>query len=219
MIDIRDIYQRWIYIIDKYGDPSFTDLEFSTHFNNSSYLVFLESFNSQRQRQQLGTLQYAFEMSETDADKWRTLVKPLTLNTNAQGIIQVSAIEAAFPGRQLFHLSCKQVNGRYARYVRQNDYGRMVQNQFVEPSEDFPIVRQFGDYFKFEPVGVKPVEMVCVLYPNEVLLDNDNPANNINADLTWSAVMDVLLKMGQIAGIQIREQQLYQETGEQESKL
>lgn len=219
MVDIQEIYSRWIYIIDKYGDPSFTDVEFSTHFNNASLMVFLESFNSQRQRQPGGQLLYAFEMSETDADKWHTLVKPLTLSTDAQGKIQVATIEAAFPERNLFHLSCKQVNGRYARYVRQNDYGRIVQNQFLEPSAEFPTVRQFGDYFQFEPVGVKSVNLVCVLYPNKVNLDFNDPANNVNADLTWSAVMDVLLKMGQLAGIQIREQQLYQETGEQEGQL
>jgi hypothetical protein len=194
-------------------------VEFSTHFNNAQNLVFLETFNSSRQRGQQGVLQYAFEMSETDADKWRTLVKPLTINTDGTGKLTLAAIQAQFPNRDLFHLSSKQIDGKMAVYVRHNDYSRWLENGFLKFSATAPWVRIFDDFYQFYPQQQGVATLTCVLYPRPVNLDFTVPANNVDADLTWSAVMDILFKVGQLAGIQIREAQFYEMTKDQESKL
>ena len=219
MIPVTDIYKRFIYIVDKFGDPSFTDVEFSTHWNNAQDLVFLETFNSSRQRGQDGKLQYAFEMSETDADKWRSLVKPLTINTDNTGKLTLADIETALGDRKVFHLSAKQFGGKMAVYVRHNDYSRWLENGFLKFNATAPWVRIFDDHYQFYPQQQGEATLACVLYPRPVVLDFEQPSNNVDVDLTWSAAMDVLFKTCQMAGIQIREAQFYEMTKDQESKL
>jgi hypothetical protein len=70
---IAEIYTRFVNtLIDKFGDASIEDFEFTETFNRASLAVLSDQFNNKNKRGENGTLPYAFEMSQTDLHKWHT---------------------------------------------------------------------------------------------------------------------------------------------------
>ena len=63
---------------------------------------------------------------------------------------------------------------------------------------------------------MRDVQITAIKYPNELVLDFDNPANNKDTDLTDSAIDEVLWRMASAYGVQIRDQQLTVDSLQQE---
>lgn len=215
------VYNRFLVIIDRAGDPSIEDYEFTEQFNLSNLSVFKDRFGNDRLRDQSGNSQYAWEMSDTDTVKWQPLIVEETLNTNANGNVTISDIETKVQGK-IYHIKFarKDTNGefRYCRFVRQNDSGIQYQNSFKKYSDKFPTWQGFKDYYQIFPNGESVLKFVVIKYPDELVLDFNNPANNKPTNMTDSVIDEVLWRMAAQYGIQIREQQLVDNATAQEMK-
>ncbi len=60
------------------------------------------------------------------------------------------------------------------------------------------------------------VSYTAIKYPQEIVLDFAEPDNDVGTDLTDDAIDEVLWRMAAQYGIQIREQQLTQDSLQQE---
>jgi len=213
------VYNRFCVLIDRAGDPSIEGFEFTQQYNVAALSVFKHRFGNDYLRGNDGEIPFAWEMSDTDTVKWQPLIKFADAQTDANGKITVSAIETLIGGK-IYHIRFdrKDLTGdyRYCRFVRHNDYGIQRLNDFKQPRELFPIWRGFDTYFQIEPKAQLDIQLTAIKYPNELVLDFDNPANNRDTDLTDSAIDEVLWRMAAQYGVQIREQQLVQDSSQQE---
>ena len=215
------VYKRFNTIIDRAGDTSIEDWEFTEQYNLAALSVFKDRFGNDNMRNQDGDLQYAWEMTDTDTVKWQPLIKVGVLPSDASGKITNTAIETAISGK-IYHVSLSRKNDtgvfRYCRFVRNNDIGIQAQNVFKKPSDKYPIWSGVVGYFQVSPTGVRDIQFTVIKYPNELVLDFDNPTNDKPTDLTDSAIDEVLWRMAAQYGIQIREQELVQNSTMQEKQ-
>lgn len=213
------LYDRFNVIVDRAGDPSITDKEFTQQYNLSALSVFKNRFGNDNFRDAQSNVPFAWEMSDTDTVKWQPLIKSTTSTTDANGKITNTAIETLIDGK-IYHIRFdrKDLLGeyRYCRFVRHNDYGIQRQNEFKQPKELYPIWRGFDTYFQIEPKAQRDITITAIKYPSEIVLDFTNPANDKPTDLTDSAIDEVLWRMASQYGVQIREQQLTQDSLQQE---
>lgn len=213
------LYNRFNVIVDRAGDPSITDTEFTQGYNLNALSVFKNRFGNDNLRNQQGGVPFAWEMSDTDTVKWQPLIKSNTATTDINGKIDNSAIEALIEGK-IYHIRFDRKNSlgdfRYCRFVRHNDYGIQQQNDFKKGSEMFPIWRGFDTYFQVEPKAVRDIVITAIKYPKEIVLDFTDPLNNVDTDLTDSAIDEVLWRMASQYGVSIRDQQLTQDSLQQE---
>lgn len=213
------VYNRFNVLIDRAGDPSITDVEFTEQYNLNALSVFKNRFGNDNLRNENGNIPFAWEMSDTDTVKWQPLIKSKESTTDSNGKITNDAIEILIEGK-IYHIRFDRKDSlgeyRYCRFVRHNDYGIQRQNEFKEPRELFPIWRGFDTYFQIEPKASRDIQITAIKYPNELVLDFDNPANNKDTDLTDSAIDEVLWRMASAYGVQIRDQQLTVDSLQQE---
>jgi len=223
---ITDTYKRFVNtLIDKYGDASIEDFEFTELFNRAAPAVLADQFNNKNKRGEKGVLQYAFEMSQTDLHKWQSLVQSVTLDTDATGKVTIQAIEALLSGSQkLFHVNTPLVKSeqnttyREAHYTRHNDYARIIANTFMKPTDKKPVWLGFDGYIQVFPEQTYTTKLTVTRLPKSVKLDFVTPTDNVDSDLSEMAIQDVLIRMEQYYAIQIRETQLYETTSNQETK-
>ena len=208
---IVEVYKRFLEVlVDKYGDAAIEADGFTELFNQAALAELSDDFNNRHRRTQEGkVVPYGFEMSQTDMDKWRTLIKEVSTVTNVNGEVSIAAIEGLL-GERLYHLSTVLRAGKYARYVRHNSYGRHIQNRHLKATNNAPIWRGFDITIKIEPQAVQPVTLTCIKYPNLVVLDKINPANNVDPNLTDLALNSIIVRMSAMYGVQIREPELAQ---------
>lgn len=226
-MDITKVYKRFINtLIDKYGDASVEDFEFTELFNRAALSVLSDQFNNKNKRGENGILAYAFEMSQTDLHRWHTLIEEVEVVTDINGKVGYGAIEQALQDSNgsVFHINTPLVYvesiGRFkkARYVRHNDYAQILDNAFLKPTDKKPIWRGFDDYIQINPEGERECTFTVTRYPKKVVLDTITPSNNVDTDLTEIAVNDVMVRMEQYFAIKIRETQLYETASNQETK-
>lgn len=208
---IVEAYRRFLEVlIDKYGDAAIEAQGFTELFNQAALAELIDDFNNRHRRDAQGEVKpYGFEMSQTDLDKWRTLIKEVLSTTNPQGEITITQIETLL-GERLFHLSTVLRNGLYARYVRHNSYGRHIKNRHLKPTNAAPTWKGFEDRIRIEPQAVQPIVLTCIKYPKLVVLDENNPANNVDPNLTDIAINSIIVRMSAMYGVQIREPELAQ---------
>ena len=223
---IAEIYTRFVNtLIDKYGDASIEDFEFTETFNRASLAVLSDQFNNKNKRGENGVLPYAFEMSQTDLHKWKSLIQPVTVRSDNTGKITDAIIEEQLTGsKKLFHINTPLVydesdaTKRKARYVRHNDYAQIIGNVFTKPKVNRPIWLGYDGYVQVLPEQAWTATFTVTRYPKKVKLDLTTPTNNVNPDLGDSAINDVLVRMEQYYAIKIREVQLNEAAMAQENK-
>lgn len=213
------VYNRFVNIIDRAGDPSMEDYEFNASFNQNALSVFKHRFGNDNLRDSQGNVPFAWEMSDTDTVKWQPLIKTKDTTTDVNGKITNTAIETLIDGK-IYHIRFDRKDNtgeyRYCRFVRHNDYGIQVQNDFKKPRELYPIWMGFDEYFQIEPKAQRDIRITAIKYPSEINLDFSNPANDKPTDLTDSAIDEVLWRMASAFGVQIRDQQLTVDSLQQE---
>lgn len=214
------LYNRFVTAyIDRAGDPSITDNEFTEGYNQNALSVFKHRFGNDNFRDAQGNIQFAWEMSDTDTVKWQPLIKSATSTTDTNGKITNATIEALIDGK-IYHIRFdrKDLLGeyRYCRFVRHNDYGIQRQNEFKQPKELYPIWRGFDTYFQIEPKAERDITITAIKYPSEIKLDFANPANDKPTDLTDSVIDEVLWRMASVYGVINREPQFAQDSLQQE---
>lgn len=222
MKNIVEIYRWWIEIIDKAGDPSWEDFEWSAQFNMATVSLLKDEFHNIHNRGENAKTPYAFENTSIDLMKWHPQIKPFDSDTDNDGRISWLTIESAFNNRELFQINSIDLkNGdkwEFVRYRRHNDVGRLRENVFKKPSIERPTWCGFSDYIQFEPIVATKVRFSLFFYPVEANIDFVDSTKNIDTDLTKSAIMSVLYRMAQLNGIKIREQQLFEMASVQETK-
>lgn len=224
---IEQVYKRFINtLIDKFGDASIEDFEFTELFNRSAIAVLTDQFNNRNKRVENGLLPYAFEMSQTDLHKWQSLIEKISINTDNTGKLTIASIETALTtgSKKLFHINTPLVSDetdttlRKARYVRHNDYAQIITNNFLKPKASKPIWMGFYDYIQVLPEQQWKATFTVTRLPLPVKLDFADATNNINPDLSEQAINDVLIRMEQYFAIKIRETQLNESAMAQENK-
>ena len=222
MKNIVEIYKWWLEIIDKAGDPSWEDFEWSAQFNMATIALIKDEHHNLHNRSDKAKVPYGFENTSIDLMKWHPQIKPFEIDTDNNGRVLWDSLESAFDNREVFQINSMDLNDgakwNYVRYRRHNDSGRLRENIFKTPSIDKPTWVGFSDYIQFEPIAKHKIRFSLFLYPIEANIDFEDPAKNIDTDLTKSAILSVLFRMAQINGIKIREQQLYELATQQENK-
>lgn len=214
-----DIYKWWLEIIDKAGDPSWEDFEWSAQFNMACVSVIKDEYHNLHNRGDNAKIPYAFENTSIDLVKWHPQIKPINIITSNVGIVMWDNLEIAVGGREIFHINSIELkDGEYVRYRRHNDNAKLRQNIFKKPLLTRPTWIGYSDYIQIEPKQVHELNISVFVYPIEINIDFQDSANNIDTDLTKSAIMSVLFRMAQLNGIKIREQQLYELSSAQEQK-
>lgn len=220
MKNVIEIYNWWLEIIDKAGDPSWEDFEWSSQFNMACVSLLKDEYHNLHNRGENAKVPYAFENTSIDLVKWHPQIKPVMVATNNVGIINWSILEGLIDNREVFHINSIELkNGEeweYVRYRRHNDNAKLRQNVFKKPLPIRPTWVGYSDYIQIEPKVLSELRFSLFAYPIELNLDFNNPANNIDTDLTKSAIMSILFRMATINGIKIREQQLYEFSNAQE---
>lgn len=215
------VYNRFVTIIDRAGDPSIEPPEFSEQYNLAALSVFKDCFGNNHMRNQDGDVPYSWEMTDTDTVKWQPLIKIDILPCDADGKVLITDIEAKILGK-IYHIKFSRKNSignfRYCRFVRHNDDGIQAQNVFKKPTDQFPIWQGVDTYFQINPLGGRDIKFTVIKYPSELVLDFTNPTNDRPTDLTDSAIDEVLWRMAAQYGIEIREQELVQNATMQEKQ-
>lgn len=206
---ITEVYTAFVNgLVDKYGDAQITDFEFTELFNTSALQELIEDYKPTDNNTPLQTK--GFEASQQMLDKWFTLIKPISVSNPATGQLLHTTIETAVGG-SVFHIDNIFRDGYYARWVRHNDRGIALQNQFKKPTVAHPIWSGYSDYLLIQPVS-GDITMTVTKYPRKVVFDDTDPNNNVNPDLTDIAINRILDRMSQRYGVTIREQQLYEDS-------
>ena len=205
------LYNTFCTIIDRAGDPSMEDYEFTQEFNLAALSVFKHRFGNDNLKDSQGNQQFAWEMTDTDAVKWQPLIVKKPTTCDGDGKVLIATIEALLSGK-IFHIRFdrKDTNGeyRYCRFVRHNDEGIQIQNDFKKPRELYPVWLAYNEYYELLPARATDVKFTAIKYPSEINLDFANPANNKDTDLTDSVIDEVLWRMASAFGVQIRDQVL-----------
>ena len=214
------VYKRWTSAyIDRAGDISVTDVEFTELYNSTALAVFKNRFGNDNLRNQDGNTPFAWEMSDTDTIKWQPLIKSATSTTDSDGKITNAVIEGLITGK-IYHIRFDRKDStgtdRYCRFVRHNDYGIQQQNDFKKAKDLYPIWRGFDEYFQIEPKAERDIVITVIKYPDEIVLDFTDPTKNKPTDLTDSAIDEVLWRMASVYGVTNRDQQLTQDSLQQE---
>lgn len=218
-MQVTDIYNKWLEIIDKSGDPSWEDYEWTIQFNTATEVLLKDEFNNIHNRQQRSAVPYGFENTDIDMMKWKNQILPLTATSSADGKILWTALEQ---NKEIFHINSieRKIDGEWilvpVTFKRHNDRARLNRNYFTKPKENNPYWMGFSSYIQFEPEDKAEYRFSIFYYPKKVKIDFTTPSNNIDSDMTTSAINSVLFRMAQLNGIKIREQQLYEMAQQQE---
>lgn len=217
-----ELHRQWEILLDKYESPYFTDEEFNSIANKSQLEVVTDIFydrfekmsNPYRKDAHLGEPKYGWENTQLEGYDLAPITKNVSLTAAANGQIQYTDINTAISGT-LYHLgqvgvSYDGVNFVKGRWVRHNDYEAFEENYYKKSSQNRPFVRMYDEYIQVEPAAAVNTRMTVLRYPTDILYDANNPANNVDPELSDRVINMVIHRMAKNAGIGIRDRELYQ---------
>lgn len=220
LISVVDIYKKWLEIVDKAGDPFISGQEWSIQFNLAVELILKDDFQNIHNRGERSRVPYSFENTSIDLMKWKNQIIPHVV-TATSGNIGFDAIQSSI-NREIFQILAveKSIGGEWipVRYVRHNDKSRLRRNAFKKPIAENPFWHGDKENIVIEPSDNGSYRVTLFVYPIKIRLDEQNQVNNIDSDLSTSAINSALMRMAQLSAIKIREQQLYEMASQQEVK-
>ena len=215
MIAIERLHSFFDLISDKVGSPYFTSSQKDTFFQQAVTHFINQYFKNPSS--------HVMEDTHIDLEDVHTLVTQVNTRTDVNGNVNFSDINSSLPdGKEwMYFLACGRGSSleckgeKYkSRWVRHNDYYVQKRNAFKKPEVTKPIHRYFNDYLKFEPKGETSVEIVILMRPNEVTLDDPNDSyqrgpNAVDLDLPDKVFNEIVYLALTQAGINLRENEFY----------
>lgn len=214
---VKEAYDFYIHILNKYHSPSVEDFEFTNLFNTAQVLVLKDQTYHQRKGVAGISQTYGWEMSQQMNERWYPLI--MVEETDMQeGVINFSDIIE--DGRSLYHVDSVLIGEDEisAKWTRHNNRGRLFINDFTRPTSQTPRYFGFKDKIQVHPKSNEKAVVTYMHLPKNIVLDFDDEENNIDPELTDIVVFDVIFRTLQLQGINIREQQFYEMTNMEEQK-
>ena len=214
MFSIITFRQRWDLLLDKVNAPYFTNEEFSD-FTNMAMLSYINSHLT-------GVKSNAEDNDKIEED-FAPLIEEVQLLSNEKGEVFESDLALALGQDAIYKLnvavkkSCGDLF--FCRFVRHNDYYKIVKNSWKKPTENQPIYRTFDDRIVVYPIAERKIKVTALKEPDTVVYDNVNPANNVDLPFNENASMKILQIALQLAGYATSDAELYQLANAEEQKL
>lgn len=219
---IEEVYQYYIHVLGKYQTAGVEGEEFSKLFNLAQLSVLKDQTYNHNKGKEGVSQMYGWEMTQYMNEKWYTLIHVVEAKTDNKGKLPFTEILKSdeLKGRSIYHFDGILVGSdeNYARWCRLNDLGTTLKNFFKKPSLKNPIYLGYNTFIQVRPKEEHDVVCTFMVYPRNVNYDQDDPSNNIDPELTDSAIVDVIFRVLQLQGINIREQQFYEMTNMEQIK-
>ena len=221
---IIQLHDRFSVIVDKEGSPDLIDKEFTDLINIGQLAIVKDIVEGElKNKKEEEMPPHAFENVSHLSERIAPLISSITtLSTDTDGRIQYSAINGLL-STSFYHIAniarLEAGTFHFCRFVRHNDRYKHELNAFKKPTVTNPIVMKFANFLQILPnTASVSVNMVTIRFPKDVNFDEVTPANNIDPELPDNTMLEVLFRGLQLAGISIREPQLYQTTTVEEGK-
>lgn len=221
---IIQLHNRFSIIVDKVGAPDLIDSEFTDLINTAQLSVVKDIVEGEiKNKKEEEMPPHAFENVSHLSERIAPLISSITtLSTDANGRIQYTDINTLL-STSFYHIAniARVESGTYypCRFVRHNDIYKHELNNFKKSTVTSPIVSKFADYLQILPNTASiSVNMTVVRFPKDINFDSVTPANNIDPELPDNTMLEVLYRGLTLAGISIRESQLYQTAVVEEEK-
>lgn len=141
-----------------------------------------------------------FEKDDITNQIMSVLSEIVSVPTDILGFISNAAIEAALPAK-LLKIESILRDGFPARFIRANDYTKIISNTYLKPSSTDPIWRKLSGKIKLDPVGIKTCEVAVLRYPKDISI-----ADNINCELPDICHNSILKIALSYTGISFRDE-------------
>lgn len=201
-------WEFWFDLIsDKVGSPYFNDTEKEAFFNRAITQYINDFFKPYKQ-------DVNAEKSSIDQNKLRTIIESVNVTSDANGLITYDNINTLLSTELSYVLNIehgkKDCNGNYSykrsRFVRHNDILKWEENEFLEPTDSKPKHNYFSGGVQLYPETPRRANITLVRKPLEVSI-----GGGIDCELPDITHVDILYKALSLAGISIREDELYAE--------
>ena len=210
--NLQSFFDLWL---DKVGSPYFTSGQ-KDQFLQRAVVQFVNQYLKHPSTHML-------EDTHVDTEDVHTLIHTAEVVANADGIVSFSDVNAALPtGKEWMYFmavgrgTAKDCGGEKfkSRWVKHNNYFAQKRNTFKKPAPEYPIHRYFSDHIKLEPSGQVSTDIVVLVYPNKVTLDDPNDTfvrgtNAIDLDLPDKVFNEIVYLALTQAGVNLREQEFY----------
>ena len=204
------------------------DFEISRHINTAMMLEFTgQTYNPHEKRHDNDTPRRSFEQSSFDLERWKELVVPITLQTDTDGNILYSAIDAFMPTETIrmwdsdiaspdeievetrtvpfYHIANmarlhddKEVP---CRFVRHNDIYTHENNHYKMAKDTRPFYTMYDFFLEVRPKATATIKMSIIRQPRHIWYSVANPNTNIDPELSDSVMYDILLRAVQLASV------------------
>jgi len=244
---IRETYDIFSNLWDKYRDEGVTPAEFSRHINTAQVLVLKDHWYSPMDPTRTSedhNPKRAFENTIYDVMSWKKLLVPypdltglgVLPTSSSDGQIGFGLLQFAFPldtirdeggiiqtrRPEVFTI----VNvARWSlsafvscQWMRHNEYRKYLFNSLYGPTDAAPWIVVYDTYMQFYPLDAREVEITLCRMPLHVWYDPNNAADEVNPELPDAVMYDVILRALTLAGINMKDDDLYKMSQEQEGR-
>ena len=209
MFSIDTFRQRWDLLLDKVNAPYFTDEEFE-EFVNMGVLSYIDSH--------LTGIKANGEENDKIEENFSPLIEIVEVTSNDLGEVLDSDVDTSLGAESLYsyNVAVKSSCGdfKYCRFVRHNDYFKIIKNSWKKPSEEYPIYRRLNEKIIISPESSRKVIVTALKTPERVSLEN-------GVDLLFdeNTSMKILQISLQLAGYAVDDMELYQLASTEEQKI
>ena len=205
---IQEMHDWFDLVMDKVGEPYFTDDE-KDLFLNEAQINFVRQFFD------IVFDKYNAERSNYDAEMLAPLIFPVFVQTTTTGQLLFSDLDAAVDTSWMYILNvarkpvdktCSTSSLDYlpSRNVRHNDFFKHQQNAFKKEDEEYPMHRYFNTYLQINPENQANMQVTLLKYPTEVDL-----GTNVSSELPEKAHNEIVFLALKFAGINMDRTEFY----------
>lgn len=205
---IQEMHDWFDLVMDKVGEPYFTDDE-KDSFLNEGQINFVRQFFD------IVFDKYNAERSNYDAEMLAPLIFPASVQTSTAGQLAYTDLDAAVDTSWMYILnvarkpttvgcSTDEINYVPSRNVRHNDFYKHQQNSFKKEDEEYPMHRYFSTYLQVNPRNVADMLVTLLKYPIEMDL-----GTNVSCELPEKAHNEVVFLALKFAGINMERGEFY----------
>jgi len=220
----EELDSRFQIILDKVGSPYLTDTERSSLYNMAQLSVlddYVYNRKNKLKKNKDAEPPYGYENTNLNVEAVSVLIVELSgvLTSDANGKIQKADIDtqinvASGKNTGLYHVAnmarqSTDTNYYVSRFVRLNDLYPHLANSFKAPTESNPSYTEYDSYYVSYPLAAVSVNTTVLRYPEEILVDDTTPANNVDPEFSDKVTNEIILRALQLAGVSIREAEFY----------
>lgn len=219
-------------IYDQYGrEEGILEVEVCRHLNSAITLVMTDHFyNKHKKRQERENPPYGFEINQYSTHDFAKLLVPdMILEPDTTGKVNYSTITADFPQTiirreegeietrkcNIFHFASvlrwdpAQKDHVECKWCKDNNHPRNKKNPFRQATDAYPYYRLLDAYLQVYPQAENQLILTPVREHRFVWYDPNDQAGKVDFELSERATLAVILRSLQLAGVSMRDQELY----------